>query len=190
MHRRLRSVHKNWSRGIECYSVRCPAWRTFPTRLLNAHQVYRCTTRWKGPIDEFLRDAFWVNTPVHMKSAYSRFFFIYMELQIWGAGNSKNWGGGGCSSFVETREDEKYVYYMVSDRFSILIKVAGCKYRSALMDPLHSKIFTTRSDQELQHFTFMAKLWREETKLQMYIRLYFLFSFLFSSFSFSLCENQ
>lgn len=49
MHRRLRSVHKNWSRGIECYSVRCPAWRTFPTRLLNAHQVYRYTTRWKGP---------------------------------------------------------------------------------------------------------------------------------------------
>lgn len=95
MHRRLRSVHKNWSRGIECYSVRCPAWRTFPTRLPNAHQVYRCTTRWKGPIDEFLRDAFWVNTPVHMKSACSRFFFSYIwNCKFERLGTVKTGGGG------------------------------------------------------------------------------------------------
>lgn len=97
-----------------------------------------------------------------MKSAYSRSFFIYIKLQIREAGNSKNRGEGGeeeeCSSFVDTMEDEKYVYYMVSDRFSILIKVAGCKDRSILMDPLHSKIFTTPSDQEFRRSTFIAKL--------------------------------
>lgn len=114
MHRRLRSVHKNWSRGIECYSVRCPAWRTFPTRLPNAHQVYRCTTRWKGPIDEFLRDAFWVNTPVHMKSACSRFFFSYIwNCKFERLGTVKT-GGGGRSvrpSFLRRKTRNTYIIW-------------------------------------------------------------------------------
>lgn len=69
---------------------------------LGEHSRHVCWTHTKyigtrpderGPIDEFLRDSFWVNTPVHMKSAYSRSFFIYIKLQIREAGNSKNRGG-------------------------------------------------------------------------------------------------